>query len=439
VIPQANFMVWADVTDEAELRRLLTSMNNEPGVVDPKNALVPFGRFDRLHFARFVILDDQTLGDIETAYKLKPVLYPLSLGFLVDFDGDTESFLDELVRVAGDGLRQIFACAGLGTNDDLLDWMKAHSVVSSASYVNWVGRSMQQVREEVALRDFLCTYLRGAGAASVKAQPAAVVRKTLRAEVQREQAAGRIKLTPIPRTPFGWWLADKLDFLRGILILIAIFVFGLLLLPVTIGVLALYVIMLRIREKTDPEITPRPAEAWRDKLAEIEDHDVTNQFSAMGSLKPGAFRRLNIRIGLAAVKWGARHLYTRGRLARVSSIHFARWVFINGGNRLYFSSNYDGSLESYMDDFINKVGFGLNLVFSNGIGYPRTNYLVCDGAHDEQKFKRYIRRHELPTEVWYNAHPGLTAVDLARNTRIRQGLERRSMTAAETCAWLALF
>ena len=139
------------------------------------------------------------------------------------------------------------------------------------------------------------------------------------------------------------------------------------------------------------------------------------------------------------MKWGARHFYTRGRLARVSSIPFARWVFINDRKRLYFSSNYDGSLESYMDDFINKVGFGLNLVFSNGIGYPRTNYLVFDGAHDEQKFKRYIRRHELPTEVWYNAHPGLTAIDLARNTRIREGLQKRSMNEAETCAWLALF
>ncbi len=48
--------------------------------------------------------------------------------------------------------------------------------------------------------------------------------------------------------------------------------------------------------------------------------------------------------------------------------------------RVLFLSNYDGSLESYMDDFINKVGFGLNVVFSNGIGYPRTDWLVLEGA-----------------------------------------------------------
>jgi hypothetical protein len=91
-----------------------------------------------------------------------------------------------------------------------------------------------------------------------------------------------------------------------------------------------------------------------------------------------------------------------------------------------------------MDDFINKVGWGLNLVFSNGVGYPRTDYLVKGGAWDEQKFKRYIRRHELATEVWYNAHPGLTAVDLVRNTKIRRGVEETSMSDAQARAWLQL-
>ena len=49
-----------------------------------------------------------------------------------------------------------------------------------------------------------------------------------------------------------------------------------------------------------------------------------------------------------------------------------------------FASSYDGSLESYMDDFIDKVAWGLNAAFSNGVGYPKTNWLVADGATDEQ-------------------------------------------------------
>jgi hypothetical protein len=142
---------------------------------------------------------------------------------------------------------------------------------------------------------------------------------------------------------------------------------------------------------------------------------------------------------LWAVNYTTQHIYNRGHLTRVGTIHFARWVFIDEKQRLMFASNYDGSLDSYMDDFINKVGWGLNLVFSNGIGYPRTNWLILDGAKDEQKFKYYIRRHELPSEVWYDAHLGLTTFDLKRNTMIREGLEKQSMSDAEIRDWLRLF
>jgi hypothetical protein len=105
---------------------------------------------------------------------------------------------------------------------------------------------------------------------------------------------------------------------------------------------------------------------------------------------------------------------------------------------MIFFSNYDGSVESYMDDFINKTGFGLNASFSNGIGYPRTNWLVRDGCIDERNYKEYLRRHTLPSQVWYKAYPGLGAVDLERNTRIRRGLEMSSVTDEQAREWVAL-
>jgi hypothetical protein len=122
------------------------------------------------------------------------------------------------------------------------------------------------------------------------------------------------------------------------------------------------------------------------KLAALEDHDVTNQFSALGAVKPGLFRRWTVTFFVWVLNYGARHIFNHGYLTRVKSIHFARWVFLDDKRLLFFASNYDGSLESYMDDFINKVAWGLNLVFSNGVGYPRTRWLILDGAKDEQKF-----------------------------------------------------
>jgi hypothetical protein len=91
-----------------------------------------------------------------------------------------------------------------------------------------------------------------------------------------------------------------------------------------------------------------------------------------------------------------------------------------------------------MDDFINKAGFGLNAIFCNAIGYPRTNWLVRDGCSDEQKYKNFLRRHTLPAQVWYKAYPGLTAIDLERNRRIRDGLESPWMSERETREWVAL-
>jgi len=212
----------------------------------------------------------------------------------------------------------------------------------------------------------------------------------------------------------------------------------LLLLSLLILVAPIYLICLRRLEKTDPELCWRVNQVNSDNLSSSEDHYVTNQFTAMGSLKPGLVRLLTVIGVLSTVDYAARHFVRRGRLGRIRTIHFARWVFLDDKKRMVFFSNYDGTVESYMDDFINKTGFGLNAVFSNGIGYPRTNWLVLDGCNDEQKYKDFLRRHTLPTQVWYKAYPGLTAIDLERNTRIRRGLESTAMSEEEAREWVAL-
>ena len=107
--------------------------------------------------------------------------------------------------------------------------------------------------------------------------------------------------------------------------------------------------------------------------------------------------------------YAVRHIFNRADLAGVKTIHFARWVFLDGRRRVVFASSYDGSVESYMDDFIDKVWWGLNAVFSNGVGYPRTRWLLFGGARDERAFKRVLRRRQEPVQVWYSAYPDLTA------------------------------
>ena len=110
--PQGNFMILAPIVSsrEAELRGLLDSMNEAPGSVNPNNPLVPFAQFDTLHFARFVILDDKTVGDLRI-YGLPVRNYPLYLAFLGDIDGEEEAFLNELVRRAPTACARSFHAA----------------------------------------------------------------------------------------------------------------------------------------------------------------------------------------------------------------------------------------------------------------------------------------------------------------------------------------
>jgi hypothetical protein len=86
--PQGNFLVIAPVLPGREdaSRQLLGSMNAHPGVVDAQNTLVPFGQFDRLHFARLLILTDPTARDI-AAYGVTVPDLPPTLVFFGDCDG----------------------------------------------------------------------------------------------------------------------------------------------------------------------------------------------------------------------------------------------------------------------------------------------------------------------------------------------------------------
>ncbi|MFN2622835.1 MAG: hypothetical protein ABR611_08320 [Chthoniobacterales bacterium] len=431
--PQANFTVLAPIDPEQEdkLRALLDSMNVDLGRVDPNNTLIPFATLDNVHFARLLILKDNALLDTR-AYGGGPVpVYPLWLAFLGDIDGDVDAFFSQLVARAGNGLRQIFSCC-LGFNGaaDLANWMRRRNAPAIAVYVNWRGRTALQVREEAALREAFEKYLAD-NADTFRQLGPREVHTRLRRFAAQEVAADRLKLTAEQPTPLGWWIGNVLH-------LIGLPLAGLLLSPLLILAAPIYFICLRRLEKTDPELCWRVDPEYSEMLADAEDHYVTNQFTAMGSVKPGLLRRLTLSGVLTVVNYAARHFVRPGRLGRIRTIHFARWVYLDRKKRMVFFSNYDGTVESYMDDFINKTGFGLNAVFSNGIGYPRTNWLVRDGCQDEQKYKDFLRRHTLPSQVWYKAYLGLTAIDLERNTRIRQGLEAPSLNADALREWVAL-
>jgi hypothetical protein len=433
MLPQSAVLITAPIAAgrEDELAALLATMNRLPGFADPENPLVPFARFDRLHYARFLILKDPQPEEIRI-YGLVPAPIPPTLAFFADCDGAAPEFLATFAARCEPGLRQIFSfCVGFPANGDLLRWMQDHQWPIAANYVNWRGRTVRQIREEAALFDALSGFL-DANVRTVEQDDVRGVQQRMVQFADEQRAAGAISLTSPEPTPLGWSVGNIIHAITVPLALIAASPLLLLYLPV-------FLWLLRRHETRDPEIVTRPDPARRDAIAALEDHDVTNPYIVMGYLKPGLFRLSLVKFLLWLVEYAARHIYHRGRLARVRTIHFARWAFLNDNKQVLFASNYDGSLDSYMDDFINKAGWGLNVLFSNGVGFPRTNWLILDGASNEQLFKYDLFRHQMAVQVWYKAYPSLTAFDLYRNAKVHAGLYAEKMTVAEIREWLDLF
>ncbi|MFF4739425.1 hypothetical protein ACFY2W_26605 [Streptomyces sp. NPDC001262] len=406
----------------AEVRELLDGAGRK----GTAGELFPFAGMPGVHFARVVLVPEGPGG---AAADMPP-----SVVYMGEVDGPAEAHLTELARKARDGLDRVFGnCAGYpaaGSPETArIDWLRSHCLSCAAYYVNTVGRGRRQIEQEALLREAIEEFLDREGPALAGTDPAGI-----RAAVQ-EYVRGRPDLAwartgPAP-PPLGWRI-------RRAAHLVGVPLAALVLSPLLVIALPAGAVLLRLHERRDVPDRARPSRDHVHELARCEDFVAQNPFTAVGSVKAGPFRRITLTAVLFVVDYGVRHVFDRGNLAGVKTIHFARWLFIDGKQRMIFASNYDGSLESYMDDFIDKVAWGLNAVFSNGLGYPRVRWLVLDGARDEQAFKNYLRCHEVPTQVWYSAYDTSTTHNLDTNARIRAGLFG-PLGPAETEAWLALF
>ncbi len=392
------------------------------GAEDRRPALLPFEHLP-VHFARLFVVDDAT--------DLAGAAIPASLFFLSDVDAPLDAYLAQLCRLAAAGLDEIFSlCAAYpsgATPEARAAYLTAHSVKPAALYVNTVGRSLAQVRQEAALREAIGDFLDD-HAAELAGKSARQVRAAVVDHVGKDPGLSWA-LDPAARPAAAWRSMEAIHAAVAAVV-------GVILLPFILIGLPFYLVWLRIHETHD-KVAREPVDHARiAELAAREDKIVQNQFTAVGLRKPGPFRGFTLAAVLYVIGLGTRHIFNKGSLSGVRTIHFARWVFIDGHRRLVFASNYDGSLESYMDDFIDKVAFGLNAVFSNGVGYPKTNWLIFDGAKDELAFKALLRARQIDTPIWYSAYAHLTAVNVANNAAVRAGLTR-DLSPAEAAAWAA--
>lgn len=224
----------------------------------------------------------------------------------------------------------------------------------------------------------------------------------------------------------GWHLAAGL-------LLTVVGVTGLALATIVLAFLAL-----RKQEKNDWADPRAPDPGTLREIGKRENHCAQNHMVSITRRKPGPVRWLTLRIAFWSGRLNVGKTYTPGTLSGISTIHAARWITIPGTRQLAFFSNYGGSWESYLEDFITLAHEGLTGIWSNTIGFPRSEYFFEKGATDGERFKRFARASMRPTRFWYTAYPDLITDQIRTNAGIRRGLAA-ALSNDEAGQWLALF
>ncbi|WP_316804482.1 hypothetical protein [Pedobacter nototheniae] len=99
----------------------------------------------------------------------------------------------------------------------------------------------------------------------------------------------------------------------------------------------------------------------------------------------------------------------------VGTIHDMRFALIDNETRLLFASTFDGSWDSYINDFATKIPEVLDIVFDCLEGWPGIT---------SPTVKDFIKSIQQSCFGWYVSHPNLTINDITRHEKIANGIDK---------------
>ena len=411
----------------------------------PTHPDIAFDQLKRVHFIRWVVVP----AAIDDLGRDRPAQLILS----TNYDELLSAHLNELFDVGQAALHRIYEhcvdypAPAQRSRGAVTAYLRSHDVGYDTLYVGTRGRTVTQIRGEADLRTAIQGFLdeQTRATPSFRTQSPGAIRSAIQSFVRTtpelawaEEPPGTVPL----RWPRPW---DSIVAASVISLLVIVPALGWAtgagwrVLGIEGGLILLaavaYLGWLRRREKRDAQDPPVTDYDHVAKLAQKEDRIVQNQMTSVTTVKAGWLRSATLYAVLWVIDLAGRYVYTSGKLGSIPSIHFARWVAINNGTQLVFFSNFDGSWENYLGDFIDKASGGLTAVWSNTFGFPTSRFLVGAGAKDEQRFKAYARNSQVLTDVWYSAYRDLSVQNINNNSAIRAGLFG-PQTASETEAWL---
>lgn len=333
------------------------------------------------HFARFVILNDYERG------------LQAHLLFSSNYDGDFSDYVQELVETTGNTLNQIFSlCENYvpGTSlcaESFKKFIKLYSFNPQVFYPAFQNKTVSIIKSNHSLHGELNQLLESIN------------------NLDLESKLGKIYLylsdDISPSEPLE---ERQVQFFQPLLSILFR------MLESWVGI--------QSSAKQDPSkwlpLSPEQQERLR-KIAELEDKIAQNQITIFVPIKPGLFHRYFLSIVLFIIQ-----LRAGGFLPKLNAIHFARWVIIDRkklknskSSYLLFESNYNRSWDSYIDDFVERFGPTMNLIWGNCIEFP------AGGTKDIEWFKQHIRRYQFPAQVFYSAYHGLTVSRIQKDIDIQ--------------------
>jgi len=418
--------------EEASLRDTLRAIGDDirgkslrAGIGRPH---VDFARSRSIHFARFAILRDPERGPAAAR-----------LLFSSNYDGTLENHIAELIDLTSDMDAIWGRCDGYEGVAAFPAFIRARAHEPAAFYIAFRDQSVETIRRACVLRSHLRELLESnptAAAATLRTQGAAGgfgawwarVSERLRTAIERS-----VRGAPV--------LADFIRAVRrdGARTVVSAA-------KKIIATLDRYPVFRFVNRLTGNRLPPRKSvfssvaldncappqpRADGDEIPPAfptpptfrEDVITQNQLTLVTVVNPQQVHR--VKAVMASIDSYAKRLAPAGSLIGISTIHFVRWLLVDDDRRLIMLSDYDGSWENYIDEFAEMILSGLDAIWESSFGFPP------DGARDLPAFKRFLRAHQVPAEVFFSAYPDQTVLNLSNNLKLARAIESASTPLTE--------
>ncbi len=367
-----------------------------------------FNKLGTLHYARWFILREDSFRD-KTAMPLQERLV-----FSSNFDGEIDEHVKDLVTIFPEYFDELYECcedypkAEIRNTESRKNYLLKWKVPITAFYVGAPGRSLKQIQQEDALKNYIWNFI---NKNNWNGTSALQIQKAIRQHVdENPEFEWSKKQAPVKK--INW---PGLAVMTLIIIILS-------------PVLITWVLYLHFfHERRDTNCYDKRSQLNDDLVRRLEmDEDLfnQNQFTQVLVMKPGPVRLVTVQALMLFSRTLIKNLFVKGKLMGIPTIHFARWVLIDNNKHMMFFSNFDGSWNQYLCDFIDKSGWGLTSIFSNTKNFPKTNFVFTGGAYDEEHFLAWSRGTQILTQVWYSAYHHLSIKNIINNTSIRNELRK---------------